>query len=120
MTSDRTPAEIAARATALSCAGCHALSSNANLGGGVTWPASLGVNHVTEQATETGPDGPRYKISDALTGVFLKHRSKVLSDFIVSITPVPPCQLLPNCCGDLVCWYEADACPVICIPREAS
>ena len=40
------------RAQALTCAGCHRLNNNVALGGGLTWPASLGFTHVTERETE--------------------------------------------------------------------
>jgi cytochrome c peroxidase len=54
-----TPAQIVARAKALSCAGCHQLSNGQSLGGGLTWPSSLGFTHVSEQQTELGQDGER-------------------------------------------------------------
>ncbi len=115
--SSLTPDNIVARATAMSCAGCHQLSNNANLGGGIIWPSLQGFTQVSE-FTETGPDGPRFQISNALTNVFLPHRKKILESFLVSITPAPgPCsKKLPNCCGVLVCAEDADACPVICLP----
>jgi hypothetical protein len=37
-----TPEDIVKRAQALTCAGCHDLSSNADLRDGLTWPPSLG------------------------------------------------------------------------------
>ncbi|QRO01412.1 RICIN domain-containing protein [Archangium violaceum] len=82
-----TPAQIVARAKALSCAGCHALSNNQPLGGGLTWPASLGFTHVSEQ-TEPGQDGERFIISNALTNVFLPQRKAVLDNFMNN-TPSP-------------------------------
>jgi hypothetical protein len=112
-----TPDNIVARATALSCAGCHQLSNGANLGGGITWPSSQGFTQVSE-FLENGPDGQRFQISNALTNVFLPHRKKVLESFLASIAPPPgDCgKKLPNCCGVLVCARDADACPVICLP----
>jgi hypothetical protein len=81
-----TPADIVARAQAMSCAGCHQFSSNKSLGGGLTWPASLGFVHVTENQTEAAPDGPagsqRYVISPALVNVFLPRRQQVLQLFL--------------------------------------
>lgn len=77
-----TPANIVARAEALSCGGCHQLSNGASLGGGLpTWPNSAGFVQSTE-FTEPGPDGTRFQISSALTGVFLPHRAQVLQGFL--------------------------------------
>lgn len=76
-----TPANIVARAEALSCGGCHELSNGAAIGGGLTWPSSAGFVQSTE-FTETGPDGTRFQISGALTGTFLPHRAQVLQSFI--------------------------------------
>jgi hypothetical protein len=85
-----TPQDIVARSLALSCAGCHQFSNGANLGGGIIWPPSLGFVHVSEQ-TEPGPFGTRFRISPALTSVFLPHRKAVLETF------------LNSSCGDAVC-----------------
>jgi len=79
--SSLTPANIVARAEALSCAGCHQLSNGAALGGGLTWPSSTGFVQSSE-ATENGPDGLRFVISSALTSVFLPHRAQVLQGFL--------------------------------------
>lgn len=97
------PQEVVARALALSCAGCHQLSNNANLGGGLTWPSSLGFVHVAEQ-TEAGPDGKRFIISQALTDVFLPHRQALLETF------------LNASCGDALCqpWESTSACFLDC------
>lgn len=77
-----TPANIVARAEALSCAGCHQLSDGAVLGGGLpNWPSSTGFVQSSE-FTEPGPDGTRFVISPALTGVFLPHRAQVLQGFL--------------------------------------
>jgi hypothetical protein len=78
-----TPANIAERAETQSCMGCHLTSSNALLGGGLRWPASLGFTHIAE-TTEVGPDGPRFRISSALTSVFLPHRKQVLESYLQS------------------------------------
>ncbi|MEW6704655.1 MAG: hypothetical protein AB1430_07385 [Pseudomonadota bacterium] len=80
-----TPAQVVQRAMAMSCAGCHQLSNNKNLGGGLVWPASMGFVHVSEKFTdrETSPEGQsRFKISPALTNVFLPHRKAVLEAFL--------------------------------------
>jgi hypothetical protein len=67
---------ILRRATALSCAGCHApndlLGPTRSLGCGVTWPDSIGQAHVTE----TG------ELSPALKDVFLPHRAQVMATFL--------------------------------------
>jgi hypothetical protein len=74
--------DIVSRAEALSCAGCHQLSNNASLGGGLVWPSSLGFTHVTERETETVDGVTRFRISDALVDVFLPKRKQVLDDFM--------------------------------------
>lgn len=77
-----TPANIVARAQALSCAGCHQLSNGAPLGGGLpNWPSSAGFVHSSE-FTEGGPDGTRFVLSSALTSTFLPHRAQVLQAFL--------------------------------------
>jgi len=77
-----TPDSLVARAQAVSCAGCHRLSNNAELGGGVTWPASLGFTHVTERETEMVDGETRYLLSDALVEQFLPHRKEVLDEYL--------------------------------------
>ncbi|HEU4536661.1 MAG TPA: hypothetical protein VFS00_21195, partial [Polyangiaceae bacterium] len=77
-----TARNIIDRATALSCAGCHQLSNGKNLGGGITWPSSLGFVHVSEAQTEAGEGGPRFAISPALTDVFLPRRKAVFEAFL--------------------------------------
>ncbi len=86
MSSTLTPDDIVSRARALSCAGCHRLNSvptGNNLGGGLTWPASLGFTHVSEQAPVVGSDGVlRFQLSSALTDSFLPVRKQVMEDFL--------------------------------------
>jgi hypothetical protein len=77
-----TPAHIVQRSMAMSCAGCHQLSNGKDLGGGLVWPASLGFVHVTEAARETVDGVQRFKISPALTNVFLPRRKAVLEAFL--------------------------------------
>jgi hypothetical protein len=74
--------DIVARAQALSCAGCHRLSNNAPLGGGLTWPASLGFTHVTERATEVVSGETRFVLSDALVNYFLPARQAIFEDYL--------------------------------------
>jgi hypothetical protein len=83
-----TPANIVARAQALSCAGCHQLSNGADLGGGLTWPSSAGFVHSTE-FQEVGPDGARFRISAALTDVFLPNRANILQSFLARTRCIP-------------------------------
>lgn len=84
--SSLTPAQLVARAQAMSCAGCHQLSNNRDMGGGLVWPASLGFVHVAEDRTEASPDGPagslRYLISPALTDMYLPARRRTMQVFL--------------------------------------
>jgi hypothetical protein len=77
-----TPAQIVQRSMAMSCAGCHQLSNGRNLGGGLVWPSSLQFVHVSEAAPENSPEGLRFRVSQALTNVFLPHRKAVLEAFL--------------------------------------
>jgi hypothetical protein len=88
-----TPDDLVARVQAMSCAGCHRFSSNAPIGGGLVWPASLGFTHVSERDADLEVDGDvtRYKISPALTDVFLVDRASLMSDFLQDLPrPVRP------------------------------
>jgi hypothetical protein len=80
--SSLTPDQIVARAQALSCAGCHRLSSNADLGGGLVWPASQGFTHISERVTEVVDGEIRFTLSDALVNDFLPHRKEVLERYL--------------------------------------
>ena len=77
-----TPDDIVLRAQALSCAGCHRLSNGVALGGGVTWPASLGFSHVTERATEVVDGEVRFLLSDALLTQFLPARQAIFENYL--------------------------------------
>lgn len=77
-----TPDDIVARAQALSCAGCHRLSNSAYLGGGLTWPSSLGFTHVTERETEVVGGETRFVISQTLVDVLLPARKAIFEDFL--------------------------------------
>jgi hypothetical protein len=77
-----TPDDIVLRAQALSCAGCHRLNNNVALGGGLTWPASLGFTHVTERETEVVGGEERFRISDTLINVLLPARKAIFEDFL--------------------------------------
>lgn len=79
-----TPEDLIRRAQTQTCAGCHRLSSGleANLGGGQQWPASLGFTHAQLKDPEDGPDGKRFRISDALKNTFLPHRKEIMEHFL--------------------------------------
>lgn len=79
-----TPADIVARAQTQSCAGCHDLSNNASLGGGLTWPATRRFVHTDERSTEAGPDGARYPISVALSDTFLPARLEIMTNYLAN------------------------------------
>jgi hypothetical protein len=80
--SSLTPDEVVLRAQALSCAGCHRLNNNVALGGGLTWPASLGFTHVTERETEVVAGETRFRLSDALESFLLPARKQIIEDFL--------------------------------------
>jgi len=85
--SSLTPDDIVARAQAMSCAGCHRLSNNAVLGGGLVWPASLGFTHVSERDVDLENVGgvTRYRISPALIDALLPHRKAIAEDFLNAV-----------------------------------
>jgi hypothetical protein len=82
---------IVARAQALSCAGCHKLNDNLDIGGGLIWPASArtrepgtpdGFIHVTERFTELDGNVQRYVISPALINEFLPSRQRIMEEYL--------------------------------------
>lgn len=76
---------ILARATAMSCAGCHGLSNNQDLGCGLTWPSAIGFLHVDPNSGDVSSDGmQRYGISPALISTFLPPREQFLENFLRS------------------------------------
>jgi hypothetical protein len=77
-----TPDNIVNRVQAMSCAGCHRFSNGVDLGGGITWPASLGFTHVSERDTEVADGVTRYLLSEALLGTFLPHRKDVFERYL--------------------------------------
>jgi len=88
-----TPDDIVKRAQAMSCAGCHRLSNNQVLGGGLTWPASLGFTHLSERDVDLEVAGgvTRYRISAALEDVLLPHRKQVVESYLNSVAnPIKP------------------------------
>jgi len=79
---DITPEQLIARARTQTCAGCHQLSNNEDLGGGLIWPPSLGFVHVSEELPETVAGRVRYRISPLLTSSFLPTRARVMVDYL--------------------------------------
>lgn len=78
-----TAENVAARIMAMSCAGCHELSNEAdNLGfGNQLWPKSLRFTHVSELDTETVDGVERFAIFDAVKA-FLPRRTEILVKFL--------------------------------------
>jgi hypothetical protein len=87
---------VVARVQAQTCAGCHRISNNADLGGGITWPPSLGFTHISERETELIDGSTSYVLSPALNDVFLPHREVLLERYLSRslvlrlITPLQP------------------------------
>jgi hypothetical protein len=79
---DITPEQLIARARTQTCAGCHQMSNNEDLGGGLVWPPSLGFVHVSEEQPETVAGLVRYRISPLLTSSFLPTRAKIMVDYL--------------------------------------
>jgi hypothetical protein len=65
--------QVVRRAQALSCAGCHRLSNQSDLGNGVFWPRSIDFVHITEREVING----RYRISEMLTNSLEFRKSKL-------------------------------------------
>ncbi|HVS33121.1 MAG TPA: hypothetical protein VMS98_16905 [Thermoanaerobaculia bacterium] len=80
-----TPAEIVLRAETRTCTGCH--SHSGPIGHGLSFPESLGLEHVSEDFMGPGPDGPRYLTSQAMWEVFIPNRMRILHDFLQSGAP---------------------------------
>jgi hypothetical protein len=80
--SSLTPEQLVERARTQTCAGCHQLSNDKELGEGLFWPASLGFVHVSEVAPELVDGSLRYRISPLLTNSFLPLRARVMFDYL--------------------------------------
>ncbi len=85
------PEDIVMRAQAMSCAGCHRLSSGKPIGGDLTWPASIGFTHISERDSDLEfVDGvTRYRISAALIDAFLPARKQLVENYLNGL-PLPP------------------------------
>jgi hypothetical protein len=122
LSSGLTPDQIVARAKALSCAGCHQLSNNASLGGGLVWPNSAGFTHVSEMDPQPSPEGGiRFRISQALTTTFLPHRKAVLESFVNTSCGDGICQpwesaTINSCVTDCGCPPQFGQCCGFCVP----
>lgn len=77
-----TPEQLVERARTQTCAGCHELSNNQELGDGLFWPPSLGFVHVSELEPEQVDGALRYRISPLLKSTFLPLRARVMFDFL--------------------------------------
>jgi hypothetical protein len=79
-----TPDDIVRRAQVMSCAGCHRFSNDVDIGGGLTWPRSLGFTHVSERDADLEIVGgvTRYRLSVALTQQFLPHRKRIVEEYL--------------------------------------
>jgi hypothetical protein len=77
-----TPEQIVLRAGTQSCAGCHRLLNNEELGGNLTWPPSLGFTHVTEREVEVVDGQERFDISPALREAFLPQRKQIMEEYL--------------------------------------
>jgi len=78
--------DIAKRAEALTCDGCHSSAQGDDIGGGLTWPKSFGLRH-TSGGGDAGPS-LHHDISDGLRDDFLPIRKLIVEDFVCSPQPV--------------------------------
>ncbi|QSQ14088.1 COG1470 family protein [Myxococcus landrumensis] len=79
------PEHIVARAQSLSCAGCHNLSGNMDLGGSVGFFPFMrpAFTHNTEEpAPGFPPDDPHFTLSNLLMETFLPFRQQLLGAFL--------------------------------------
>lgn len=83
------------RANSLTCNGCHHTSSpsfsgnNDDLGFAATFPDVDRFRHVQLSVdTIDAPNGPRYKMSDALKIEFLPYRKQVFEEYLATLSPL--------------------------------
>lgn len=71
--------QLVNRVEAMSCGGCHQSSNGKDVGLGPDkpWPVSAGFVHVDEMTDDDGVSEPSFKLSPALTDVFLPFRLKL-------------------------------------------
>lgn len=94
MGSALTPDQVVGRAFSLSCSGCHepigdatgSPSVHLDLGTTATLAKLRPFTQTSEQleADPDEPGGQRFKISEALTGVFIPFRKNVMADFLLN------------------------------------
>lgn len=82
--SNLTASQVIARATAMTCAGCHnpgsfGLSNPESVGPGQRWPNTLGFTHISEFAFNGV-----FPLSPALTDVFLPVRKNDLRQYLLN------------------------------------
>jgi hypothetical protein len=76
-----TPAQLINRADSTTCTGCHRSANGDDVGFGGPFPDALPFRQ-TEKFTMPGPDGARYRVSTALSTVFLPFRKANLEAFL--------------------------------------
>jgi hypothetical protein len=76
-----TPAQLINRADSTTCTGCHRSANGDDVGFAAPFPSALPFRQ-TERLTMTGPDGDRFRLSDALLNVFLPFRKANLEQFV--------------------------------------
>jgi hypothetical protein len=76
-----TPAQLISRADSTTCTGCHRSANGDDVGFGAPFPNALPFRQ-TEEFVMAGPDGNRFRISDALVNVFLPFRKANLEQFL--------------------------------------
>ena len=76
-----TPAQLINRADSTTCTGCHRSANGDDVGFAAPFPNALPFRQ-TEEFLMTGPDGDRFRISDALVNVFLPFRKANLEQFL--------------------------------------
>jgi hypothetical protein len=79
-----TPTQLVDRAETRNCVGCHFGGPGLEVGEGVEFPPALdALSHVSEQnATATD-----YVLSPAMKDVFIPHRMKILTEFLLTGKP---------------------------------
>jgi hypothetical protein len=87
-----TPAQLINRADSTTCTGCHRSASGDDVGFGAPFPDALPFRQ-TEKFTTSGPDGARYRVSTALSSVFLPFRKANLEAFLNQPPPNQPPQV---------------------------
>jgi len=85
-----TPAQLINRADSTTCTGCHRSANGDDVGFAAPFPNALPFRQ-TEKLTTAGPDGDRFRMSDALLNVFLPFRKANLEQFLNQPPLNTPC-----------------------------